>query len=515
MIIDNPIVSGSYLGSGSFIQIGNSRFTGSVDVTGSLSLNGNQVFTQGGNSFGAQAVIGTNDNQNLGVETNGSIKLFISASGAVGINTTTPGALLDVVGSGQYSGAVTLRRSGTSESNFTVPRPSFTLDFNGNYWNSSTGNVEIYAGSVYGIPNGSNVSSAPSTRVVIKAGSTDVANFSSTGNVGIGTVPNLWQSAKAIDISNVSIAGIETNDLHLSSNAFYNGSTWIYISSNRATNYYQSQGIHGWRYAASGSNGTSISWSEAMRIDSSGNVGIGTTNPTSKLFVNGASYLDGYNYASSIQFVRANSNTVNPAGGNGILIFSGGTSQIRVDTSNIINFDVNNSGSPHTALAIRQNGNTVIVNSPDNNLCLGLSNQSTTYGYMGSDSGNGGRLLAYSVNGGFVYLSSASTWVNASDRNIKKNFEPYTKGLDAICKLEPQRYNLKIQEDTEEKLTGLVAQQVGEHIEEAYSEGEGVNGMGRIAALDYNVLTVTLINAVKELKNEIDQLKLQLNGNRV
>jgi hypothetical protein len=238
-----------------------------------------------------------------------------------------------------------------------------------------------------------------------------------------------------------------------------------------------------------------------MRITSGGNVLIGTTTDGGyKLFVNGQSYLDGYNFASSIQYTRAASDTVNPAGGNGILVFAGGNAQMRMNTSNVINFDMYNGGSPHTALQIRQNGNTVRVNSPDNGLSLALAFGGVEYGYIGSTGSFSGALLGYSVNGGYVYLSASSTWVAASDRNRKKNFESYNKGLAEICNLQPTLFNLKTQSDDEPKIAGLIAQEVGEHITEAFSDGEFIG-------IDYNVLTVTIINAIKELKQEIDSLK--------
>ena len=53
-------------------------------------------FIQGGNSFGAAAVLGTTDANSLDLRTNGASRLFISSNGNVGIGTTTPLALLDI-----------------------------------------------------------------------------------------------------------------------------------------------------------------------------------------------------------------------------------------------------------------------------------------------------------------------------------------------------------------------------------------------------------------------------------
>ena len=50
-------------------------------VSSSFATNATGAFVQGGNSFGAAAIIGTNDTQNLSLETNNSTRLFISSSG--------------------------------------------------------------------------------------------------------------------------------------------------------------------------------------------------------------------------------------------------------------------------------------------------------------------------------------------------------------------------------------------------------------------------------------------------
>ena len=218
--------------------------------------------------------------------------------------------------------------------------------------------------------------------------------------------------------------------------------------------------------------------------------------------------MQAYSYAASaIQFTRANTNTVAPGSGNGILVFAGGNAQMRMDTSNGINFDMFNSGgTTHTALKIQQNGNTVVVNSPDNSLPLAIAFGGTIHGYMGAASS---ALYAYSNNGGYVLLNASSVWVNASDKKRKRNFENYNPGLSAILNLQPKLYNMDFQNDGDEKQVGLVAQEVNEFIPLAYEENNGFIG------LNYNAITVTMINAIKELKAENDVLKCILERNNI
>jgi hypothetical protein len=65
----------------------------------------------------------------------------------------------------------------------------------------------------------------------------------------------------------------------LTSNGFFD-SSWKYIDSDFSAQYYQVNGGHAWRIAASGTAGNPISFTQAMTLDASGNLLVGTTTST-------------------------------------------------------------------------------------------------------------------------------------------------------------------------------------------------------------------------------------------
>jgi hypothetical protein len=180
--------------------------------------------------------------------------------------------------------------------------------------------------------------------LVLPALSGSFVTADTSGNVGIGVVPSAWSLANsaALQIKNVSIAGLGSNDLHLSSNAFFDTSAWKYIGTGvPATNYFQTNGTHVWRYAASGTAGNTITFSEAMRIDSSGNVGIGTSSIPSDMRLytrtstatGRAFYSDnGVNSGYVVQFAN-NLTSIGNDFGNPLAFLTGNTERARIDSS--------------------------------------------------------------------------------------------------------------------------------------------------------------------------------------
>lgn len=114
-----------------------------------------------------------------------------------------------------------------------------------------------------------------------------------------------------------------------------------------------------------------------------------------------------------------------------------------------------------------------------------------------------------------VYGTAAKTggggWTNLSDRRLKDIQGAYSKGLNEIVALQPVMFTYKkdnpMMLKSNEQQIGFVAQDVQLIFPEAVSE----NSSGY---LDFNMhpVNIALVNAVKELKAENDQLKATLNG---
>jgi len=75
--------------------VGYNPTTGIFSYFNTSSVANPNTFVQNGNSFGATAVLGTNDNHDLQFETNNSVRMTIDSSGDVGIGTASPGAQLE------------------------------------------------------------------------------------------------------------------------------------------------------------------------------------------------------------------------------------------------------------------------------------------------------------------------------------------------------------------------------------------------------------------------------------
>jgi hypothetical protein len=136
-----------------------------------------------------------------------------------------------------------------------------------------TANPVLSAGTANGVLylNGSKVATSGSALVF------------DGSNLGLGVTPSAWNSYKVLQLgAGTSLAGWATDaGTDLSANAFYQ-TGWKYIATAAAARYQiTSTAEHRWHTAASGTAGNAISFTQAMTLDASGRLGIGTTSPAS------------------------------------------------------------------------------------------------------------------------------------------------------------------------------------------------------------------------------------------
>jgi hypothetical protein len=100
-----------------------------------------------------------------------------------------------------------------------------------------------------------------------------------SGNVGIGVTPSAWQSSvKAVQLGGAALSSFSTYVGFLTSNA-YNDGVWKFVSAQGASRYEINANVHSWHVSTnSPSIGGAITFTQAMTLDASGNLLVGTTS---------------------------------------------------------------------------------------------------------------------------------------------------------------------------------------------------------------------------------------------
>lgn len=287
--------------------------------------------------------------------------------------------------------------------------------------------------------------------------------------------------------------------------------------------------------------------SERMRVASNGNVGIGTTSPGFPLSL-------GTGLGNKIALYDAGSGLGYGFGIQASLF------QIFTNTSSDdISFGYGNSTAFTRNVTFKGNGNVSIGTTAQSGKLtvaggsIGVYATGSDYGIYGFSNsiGTGGfssdgvGLYGYSdfgfagVQGGSEfgiggYFSSSESyalvadgsaakpgggsWSVYSDSRIKENIVPYAKGLADILLINPVTYEYNGLANTVKgsKYTGIIAQEIKEIFPDTvgtYKAKLNKEDEDKTELYDFNAsdLTFALINAVKELKAEIEELKKLIN----
>ena len=119
---------------------------------------------------------------------------------------------------------------------------------------------------------------------------------------------------------------------------------------------------------------------------------------------------------------------------------------------------------------------------------------------------NGNNEFRFEADGDFHAdgdVIAQSTTIS-SDRRLKENIQVVPNALDKVEALNGVSFDWK---KTGEKSAGVIAQEVQEVLPEAVKEVTPIGGGDSHLSVNYHALTSILIEAIKELKAEVEQLK--------
>jgi hypothetical protein len=176
------------------------------------------------------------------------------------------------------------------------------------------------------------------------AGLTEAMRLDSSGNLGLGVTPSAWNSSwKAFEIGGLGNGVVSFNgtDSRLYMNTYYTaGGVNTYARTGAAALYViSSSAQHQWFYAASGTAGNAITFTQAMTLDASGNLMLGRTSSSNyrAQITGSADLLDIAGTSVSAQFHNKTADIfmIGVGSGDGIAFATNGntTERMRIDSS--------------------------------------------------------------------------------------------------------------------------------------------------------------------------------------
>jgi hypothetical protein len=434
--------------------------------------------------------------------TGGSERLRIDTSGNVGVGTSSPSSRLHVAGGADS----TIRNTASSGSSWFVGSNS----------------------SGYILHNESN------TPMLFTTNGTERMRIDSSGNVGIGTSSPSYKLTVA-DPTNDAQAGVVAVAANraaiLNLQGTIAGFNWVKSNTNGTADWQ----IGGGAAAGTLTFATGSSNTERMRIDSSGNVGIGTSSPSTygKFVVSGAGNADAGVFIGNASLtgsaptykgtVRIIDNPTSSTGANGGLEFmtatfgSGyGWKMASIDSSGVhLTFSTRqNSASWTEAMRIDQSGNLLLGGTStlgkatvywDSSAQQGITTRTSSTTFNGSPiqflNSSG------SQSGAITQAANSVSYTSGSDYRLKENIAPMTGALEKVSALKPCTYTWKSDGSNGQ---GFIAHELAEVCPDAVSgEKDAVNEDGSIKpqGVDTSFLVATLTAAIQEQQAIINDLK--------
>ena len=428
-----------------------------------------------------------------------------------------------------------------------------------------------------------NLSLTAINALVFYAGNADVGRFTSAGNFVVGTTATdnkflvyggvasvsgisgggaTVPSAAHVSSSTLRIglrgsvttsdnSGLAAVGTYYSDNAFFRNASGNagYLVTAPAAQLALFNGTASLRYAASGTSDTDISWSTGLYITNAGLIGIGFTNPQTKLDVNGtirltpntadtsytASIYGSYNSSHPFQIdVKNNGSTFEMLG----VYADGGGSNNRL-CSPSFPFVVGGTGTVYNARIVI--GCAAGTESIAFAVGSGVTRASgTQYGYsLYRDSSNetnavtfienassGNNAASYvvrtnaatggstvtSVSGGVALVNGATSWSSYSDLRLKHDVVPVTNAIESILKIDPIFFKWNDRPEDQQRSIGVSAQSVEKVFPELIDRSGIYDVEGGAMQVRYTELIPVLLASIQEQQAIIESLKARLDA---
>jgi hypothetical protein len=434
------------------LQSGGKYFFIGVDTNNTfLRTNGNMSFQNGS----ANEVMRIHSGGDVSFRDSSANEAFYwdASAASLGIGTASPEGSLSVVATGTY--ALSLDNS-ASDTIINLRKSSAQKG----YILAGASDIDVFA--------------VNNLKFLTGGSATERIRIDSSGNVGIGT------PSPSRNLHILGGAGIGTV---LKLEAGSGATTYLQLAYNGATNA-QSGYIS---YDPSANMGLFTNDTERMRIDASGNVGIGTNSPDTKVHISatsgatltlgmsggisaGTEYSSLQFQADSYGFIPAEIKAINTNGGAnfGVLTFeTSGTERMRITSGGYLK-----ASNDSTYLGSTATYHELRSNAAAHSLVLTNSHASTPYGlsivFTGSDPNNTtqnfvdfvgsttSRFIVYS-NGNVV--NTNNSYGAISDAKLKENVVDASPKLEDLMQVQVRNFNY-IGDD--KKQLGVVAQELEE-----------------------------------------------------
>ena len=430
--------------------------------------------------------------------------VYTVTSTGVGIGTSSPGVKLEVSSTSAGATVETLRLSNPGAGANTQAQIKF-FTTSTNYGTISGGYGASAPQMTFDLPNGT------PGNYVWQISSSEKMRLDTSGNLGLGVTPSAWVAgSRALQLGSSGYTALyqgSGGESNLTNNVYLSAAgTWTAITSLGASRYQLDFGAHKWWVAPSGTAGNAITFTQAMTLDASGNLGIGATSPS---FVSGGGIAI---YKVGDARITLKNNTTGDGSTTGAgLVYSG------------VDLTVNNQEAGYIRFTTTGNERARITSGGD--LLVGTTSLAGAGGVsFQSQSGTGFAVINNNNAGatGYVFQSfrrssteigsvtqngtTAVLFNTTSDRRLKDNITQAPSASAVIDAIEIVSHDWKAAPD-EHVTFGVIAQDLALVAPQAVLQGDDGDEIEKTWGVDYSKLVPLLIKEIQSLRARVAALE--------